>query len=161
MNFDEAFDRLIGHEGGYCFSPSDPGGETMWGVTAAVARTNGYTGPMKALPRDTAKSIYRRKYWDAIQAEKLPGALRFDVFDAAVNSGVSQAVKWLQRIAGVGDDGVIGPMTLSAAMKLDGTAAAAAYNGVRLDFMTSLPTWAAFGRGWARRIASNLQALKG
>jgi lysozyme family protein len=158
MNFDEAFDRLIGHEGGYSFSPSDPGGETMWGVTAAVARANGYAGPMKQLPRDTAKAIYQRKYWDAIQADKLPGALRFDVFDAAVNSGVSQAVKWLQRISGVGDDGVIGPMTLNAAAKLDGNAAAAAYNGIRLDFMTSLPTWGAFGRGWARRIASNLQA---
>ncbi|MGJ7512332.1 glycoside hydrolase family 108 protein [Variovorax sp. GT1P44] len=158
MNFDQAFDRLLGHEGGYSFSPSDPGGETMWGVTAVVARANGYAGAMKQLPRDTAKAIYQRKYWDAIQADKLPEALRFDVFDAAVNSGVSQAVKWLQRIAGVGDDGVIGPMTLNAASKLDGNAAAAAYSGVRLDFMTSLPTWGAYGRGWARRIASNLQA---
>lgn len=161
MNFDDAFDRLIGHEGGYSFSPSDPGGETMWGVTAKVAYANGYTGRMKDLPREKAKEIYRAKYWDAVKAEQLPLALRFEVFDAAVNSGVSQAVKWLQRIAGVVDDGVIGPMTLGAAAKLDGKSAAAAYNGMRLDFMTSLPTWTAFGRGWARRIASNLQALKG
>jgi lysozyme family protein len=160
MNFDDAFDRLLGHEGGYSFSPSDPGGETMWGVTAKVAYANGYTGRMKDLPREKAKEIYRAKYWDAIKADQLPAALRFEVFDAAVNSGVSQAVKWLQRVVGVGDDGVIGPMTLGAANKLDGKSAAAAYNGMRLDFMTSLPTWAAFGRGWARRIASNLQALK-
>ena len=160
MNFDEAFDRLIGHEGGYSFSPSDPGGETMWGVTAKVAYANGYTGRMKDLPRDTAKAIYRKQYWDAVKAEQLPLALRFEVFDAAVNSGVSQAVKWLQRVAGVGEDGIIGPMTLGAAAKLDGKSAAAAYNGIRLDFMTSLPTWAMFGKGWARRIASNLQALK-
>lgn len=161
MNFDEAFDRLIGHEGGYSFSPSDPGGETMWGVTAKVAIANGYTGRMKDLPRETAKAIYRKQYWDAVKAEQLPLALRFEVFDAAVNSGVGQAVKWLQRLVGVGDDGVIGPMTISAANKIDGKSAAAAYNGVRLDFMTSLPTWSMFGKGWARRIASNLQALKG
>lgn len=160
MDFDEAFDRLIGNEGGYVFSPSDPGGETMFGVTANVARANGYAGPMKQLPRDTAKAIYRKKYWDAIKADALPEALRFEVFDAAVNSGPTQAVKWLQRISGVGDDGAIGPMTLNAAAKLNGYAAAAAYNGVRLDFMTSLPTWGAFSRGWARRIASNLQAIK-
>jgi lysozyme family protein len=161
MNFDDAFDRLLGHEGGYSFSPSDPGGETMWGVTAKVAYANGYIGRMKDLPREKAKEIYKAKYWDAVQVDRLPLALRFEVFDAAVNSGVSQAVKWLQRVVDVGDDGVIGPMTLAAANKLDGKSAAAAYNGMRLDFMTSLPTWGAFGRGWARRIASNLQALKG
>lgn len=161
MNFDQAFDVLIGHEGGYANSPSDPGGETMWGVTKNVARANGYDGPMITLPRDAAKAIYRKQYWDAIQADKLPDVLRFHVFDAAVNSGVKQAVKWLQRVAGVGDDGVIGPMTLAASAKLDGYAAAAEYSGIRLDFMSSLPTWGAFGRGWARRIAANLQSVKG
>jgi lysozyme family protein len=159
MTFDESFDRLLGHEGGYSFSPSDPGGETMFGVTANVARANGYTGRMRDLPRDKAKEIYKAKYWDAVQADKLPEALRFEVFDAAVNSGVSQAVKWLQRVAGVADDGVLGPMTLNAAAKLSGYAAAAAYNGARLEFMTNLPTWGAFSRGWSRRIAENLQRL--
>jgi lysozyme family protein len=28
--FDEMFDRLIGHEGGYVNNPADPGGETNW-----------------------------------------------------------------------------------------------------------------------------------
>lgn len=159
MDFDSAFDRLIGHEGDYSFHPSDPGGETRFGVTQKVAFANGYTGRMRDLPRDKAKEIYRAKYWDAVQADKLPEALRFEVFDAAVNSGVSQAVKWLQRVAGVVDDGALGPMTLNAASKLNGYAAAAAYNGTRLDFMTSLPTWGAFSRGWARRIADNLKTL--
>lgn len=132
----------------------------MWGVTKNVARANGYDGAMMNLPRDTAKAIYRKQYWDAIQADKLPEVLRFHVFDAAVNSGNKQAVKWLQRLAGVTDDGVIGPMTVAAAGRLDGFSAAAQYSGIRLDFMTSLPTWGAFGRGWSRRIASNLQHIK-
>jgi lysozyme family protein len=159
MNFDQAFDRLIGHEGGYSNHPSDPGGETMWGVTKRVAQANGYDGAMMNLSRDKAKDIYRKQYWDAVQADKLPELLRFQVFDAAVNSGGKQAIKWLQRVANVGDDGVLGPMTLNAAAKLNPHEAVAEYNGIRLDFMTSLPTWSAFGRGWARRIASNLQAL--
>lgn len=128
----------------------------MWGVTASVARANGYSGRMHDLPRETAKAIYRKKYWDAIRADELPDALRFHVFDAAVNSGVTQAVKWLQRLAHVGEDGVIGPLTIAAAAKL-GPESGGAYSGLRLDFMTSLPTWGAFGRGWARRIAENLQ----
>ena len=158
MNFDQAFDALLGHEGGYSRHPDDPGGETMWGVTRKVAVQEGYSGEMRLLPRDTAKAIYRRRYWDAVKAEELPEVLRFTLFDAAVNSGVTQAVKWLQRALDVGEDGVIGPMTLQAAQKVP-MEVAVRITGFRLDFMTSLPTWGAFGRGWARRIASNLQRL--
>jgi hypothetical protein len=56
-------DPLLGREGGYVEQPSDAGGETNWGVTRAVARENGYAGPMAAMTRDQAKAIYRAKYW--------------------------------------------------------------------------------------------------
>ncbi len=32
MTFDEAFDRLVGNEGGYVNNPSDPGRETKFGI---------------------------------------------------------------------------------------------------------------------------------
>ena len=157
-NFDHCFERLLGHEGGYSAHPGDPGGETMWGITFRVARANGYAGPMRQMPVDAAKSIYRRMYWDAVQADKLPPSVRFDVFDAAVNSGVAQAAKWLQRSVGVTDDGVIGPATIAAAHTA-GVSLLAKFNGQRLEFMAGLPAWPSFGRGWARRIAANLQAV--
>jgi lysozyme family protein len=160
MNFDQAFDTLIGHEGGYAFHPSDPGGETMWGVTANVARKDGYTGEMILLPRERAKAIYRKKYWDAVQADKLPEPMRYSVFDAAVNSGTTRAVEWLQDAIDVGADGKMGPLTLAAAKKVDPVRAAILINALRLDFMTSLPTWGHFGKGWARRIVSNLKGIK-
>lgn len=160
MQFDDAFDMLIGHEGGYANDPHDPGGETMWGVTARVARADGYLGDMRSLPRDRAKDIYRAKYWDAIQADELPPEIRFTVFDSAVNSGTGQAVKWLQRALDVGEDGVIGPMTIDAALRTNGLRLAVRINATRLDFMTSLPTWGAYGRGWARRVAANLNSLE-
>jgi len=31
--FDDAFEALLGNEGGYANHPSDPGGETMWGAS--------------------------------------------------------------------------------------------------------------------------------
>lgn len=155
MNFDQSFDKLLGHEGAYSNNPADPGGETMWGVTARVARADGYTGPMRELPRDRAKSIYRRSYWDAVKADQLPDFVRFDVFDGAVNSGPEQSVKWLQRAAGAADDGIVGPKTIAAAVAA-GPALAARYNGHRLRFMTERNTWPTFGKGWARRIAANL-----
>lgn len=158
MNFDQAFDRLIGHEGGYSNHPNDPGGETMWGVTKRVAQSHGYQGAMKDLPRDTAKEIYRIDYWAPVRADELPDSLRFDVFDGAVNSGVAQSTKWLQSAVGALVDGKIGPNTLAKAQSSD-PFAVARYNGQRLEFMAGLSTWPSFGRGWARRIASNLKEL--
>lgn len=159
MNFDEAFDALLGHEGTYSRHPDDPGGETMWGITRKVALQEGYSGDMHVLPREFAKDIYRRRYWDAVKADSLPDALRFSVFDAAVNSGVTQAVKWLQQAVDVGDDGILGPMTLQASQRANGLRTAVKVNALRLDFLTSLPIWGQFSRGWARRIATNLQLL--
>jgi lysozyme family protein len=159
VKFDEAFDILLGHEGGYSNHPSDPGGETMWGITRRVAVKEGYTGDMHVLPREKAKEIYRKRYWNAMRCDSMPDALKYTLFDAAVNSGPEQATVWLQRALDVRDDGVLGPLTLEAAQRGNGLRLAIKVNAERLDFMTSLPTWGAFGRGWARRIVGNLKGL--
>ena len=62
-DFNEAFDALIGNEGGYSNNAADPGGETMWGITKRVAVASGYMGQMKDLPRETAKQIAKKNYW--------------------------------------------------------------------------------------------------
>jgi murein L,D-transpeptidase YcbB/YkuD len=157
MNFDTAFTILMKHEGGYSNHADDTGGATMWGVTEAVARANGYTGEMRKLPQEFARKVYRAAYWDAVRADELPEAVRYSVFDAAVNSGVKRAVRWLQEAVGTNADGVIGPKTLAAVRQQVPDALNAKYNGVRLQFMTDLSNWSSFGKGWARRIASNLQ----
>lgn len=156
MNFDQAFDVLLGHEGGYVNNPADPGGATRWGITARVALQNGYTGDMRAFPVEQAKVIARRSYWDAAQIESLPDEVRFDVFDTAYNSGVSRAAKLLQLAADVPDDGVIGPHTLTAVRAMNPWCLAMRFNGFRLRFLVTLPTWGSFGKGWANRVATNL-----
>lgn len=156
MNFDVAFEKLLGHEGGYSNHPADPGGATNWGITQAVARQNGYTGDMRDLRPDQAKAIYRALYWDAVRADELPPDVRFHIFDAAVNSGVVQAIRWLQRAVGAEADGVLGAQTLKAVSFLPASVIAARYSGHRLAFMVGLKTWPTFGGGWARRIANNL-----
>lgn len=157
MNFDKSFEHLLIHEGGYSNIKADPGGETMMGITKAVAAAHGYTGPMQQLPLETAKAIYKSSYWDKVKADELPEAVKFHVFDAAVNSGTTQAIKWLQRAVGAVDDGILGPATLSAVKEADPATVVAKYTGERLTFMTKLKTWQVFGTGWARRLASNLQ----
>lgn len=156
MNFDQSFEALIGHEGGYSNNPADPGGETMYGVTKRVAVANGYAGAMKDLPLDTAKAIYRKSYWDTVRADELPDAVRFDVFDCSVNSGPGQAIRFLQRATGVAEDGRLGPVTIRAVAAMDPQLLDKRLNGYRLKFMCELKTWPTFGRGWAARIAANL-----
>lgn len=156
MNFEKAFDILLGHEGGFVDHPKDPGGATRYGVTQLVARKYGYRGDMKEFPLSEAKIIARAAYWDEVEADSMPDAIRFDLFDGAYNSGPVQAIKWLQRAATADDDGVIGPKTLAAVRAADPQKLAKRYNGFRLMFLTDLGTWPTFGRGWARRVAHNL-----
>ena len=156
MNFDASFDRLLGFEGGYSFNAADPGGETMWGITLKTALLNGYRGEMRLMPRDFAKGVYLRSYWQAVRADELPQGLRYAVFDAAVNSGPAQAIKWLQRAVGASEDGVLGPVTLGSAKAYPEDRTLRRMLGYRLKTMRDLPQWGAFSRGWADRIASLL-----
>lgn len=153
MNFDEAFDRLLGHEGKYSNDPADPGGETNWGISKrAYPDLN-----IKALTHDDAKLIYRRDFWNRINADRLFDGVAFQLFDFAVNSGIETAVRYFQRALGVADDGHWGPVSQAAADKMTETDQIMLLNAERLDFMSRLSTWATFSRGWARRIAGNLR----
>lgn len=153
MNLTQSMKQLLGNEGGFVDHPKDPGGATNYGITQRVAREHGFQGDMRNFPISMARGIYEADYWKPIKADQLPDSLRFHVFDAAVNSGPAQAIKWLQRAAGVAEDGIVGPRTISAASMVT----PAKYSAIRLRFMTGLSTWTTFGKGWARRIADNLE----
>jgi lysozyme family protein len=152
MVFDAAFERLIGHEGGYVNHPSDPGGETKFGISRRAYPGENIAG----MTLERAKQLYARDYWGPAGCEAVPPGIKFDLFDMAVNSGVRAAVKTLQRAAGETDDGILGPRTLQAVQSMRPDRLVARFNGHRLDLLASLPTWPTFGRGWARRIAANL-----
>ena len=111
MTFDDAFDKLIGHEGGYVYDPRDPGGETKYGISKrAYPDLN-----IQSLTLDQAKAMYRKDYWDKLRLQELPEAIRYSLFETAVNAGIKQAVTLLQRAAGVAEDGVIGRVTIAEA----------------------------------------------
>ncbi len=157
LTFDEIFDRLIGHEGGYVNHPKDPGGETNWGITKNTAVANGYTGSMKALTREQAKAIYKTAYWERAQCEKYDSAIGYQLFDMVVNHGPGNGIRMLQRAVGVADDGRVGPITINA-IKLKTVAdVLVLMNAERLEFFAKLNTFPTFGRGWTRRVAGNLR----
>ena len=154
MNWDDAFEKVIGHEGGYVNNPNDPGGETKYGISKRSYPDEDIAG----MTLTRAKEIYKRDYWDKCRCDELPHPVDFITFDAAVNSGCTRAAKWLQQaMTGVQVDGLIGRRTTAASHALNPYAVAARASGNRLRWMTGLSTWEHFGKGWARRIADNLR----
>lgn len=157
LNFTQIFNRLIGHEGGYVNDPRDPGGETNWGITKRTAQANGYQGSMQAMTREQAYKIYYSAFWLRYQCDKMPEAVAYQFFDAAVNHGLGNASRMLQRAVGVVDDGVIGNMTIAAIKKMAISDVIMRLNAERLEFYCKLSTFTTFGKGWVRRVAGNLK----
>jgi lysozyme family protein len=153
-SFDDAFTELIGNEGGYSNNPADPGGETMWGVTARVAREWGYAGAMKDLLLDTAKQIAKVKYWDPYLCDQLEPHVAFQVLDASYNGG--EPAQWLQQAVGAVVDGSVGAKTIAAARLTDPDKIIMRFDAYRLKWLGTRKIWPDFGHGWANRIADNL-----
>lgn len=157
LTFIQIFNRLIGHEGGYVNDPRDPGGETNWGITKRTAQANGYQGSMRAMTREQAYKIYYSAFWLRYQCDKMPEAVAFQFFDAAVNHGLGNASRMLQRAVNVADDGIIGNMTIAAIKKMAISDVIMRLNAERIEFYCKLSTFATFGKGWIRRVAGNLK----
>jgi lysozyme family protein len=154
--FDNAFAQTVGNEGGYANLPNDPGGETMWGITAAVARANGYQGAMRDMPIYVAKAIYKARYWSPLRCDDLNPSVADDLFDIAVNHGVDTAAKCLQSVVGVKVDGNIGPVTIAAANAKSADKVVMGLISLRITRYTLDKNWSAFGKGWANRAARML-----
>lgn len=156
--FQKSLQKVLVHEGGYVNHPKDPGGATNQGVTQKVyddyRESKGLKSrSVKNLEQLELEEIYRVRYWNAIKGDSLPAGVSYVVFDGAVNSGVAQSTKWLQRALGVNPDGVIGPATLNAVKDWKN------YDNLidkicdrRLAFLKALKTWSTFGRGWQARV---------
>ncbi len=162
--FNKFISRLLTHEGGYSDVRSDPGNWTggavgvgeLRGTKFGIAAASYPDLDIRALTLGAAIEIYRRDFWLRAGCDRMPPAVAFQLLDGAVNSGIRQATRWLQRAVDVADDGLIGPATLTAIQRADPNDIVLRFLSARLDFMTRLKAWPSFSAGWARRIAANL-----
>ncbi|EQA96711.1 glycoside hydrolase family 108 protein [Sphingobium baderi] len=93
-------EEVLTNEGGYVNDSRDRGGETNFGITVATARANGYTGPMKAMTRDFARSVYMKQYVVAPGFDKIAAismSVAAELVDTGVNMGPKVASTFLQR----------------------------------------------------------------
>lgn len=153
LAFELAIGRVLGSEGGYVNHPSDPGGETNWGISKrSYPKVN-----IKKLTRDQAVAIYYRDFWTPVGGDNLSPIIAYQCLDAAVNHGLGTARRMMQRALGVADDGVFGPVTFAMLRKIDQNDFIMRFVAERLEFYTRLGTWDKFGKGWTRRMAESLR----
>lgn len=154
--FEDVFNRVIGHEGGYVNDPRDPGGETKFGISKrSYPNVN-----IADLTVEDARAIYLSDYWGKLRADELPPPLDEFLFDFAVNSGVTTAAMALQGAVGALRDGSIGPKTIEAVRRHP------LREVLRLVFVDRAMVFALskndaiYGRGWfARLFDKTTQAL--
>src|SRR5579862_2387533 len=123
QTYEEAITKVFKDEGGYTNDAADPGGPTNWGITIFDARMywkpNATAADVKSMPKSVAEDIYRKHYANPIQYDSLPAGVDYAVLDYGINSGNSRAIRVLQSILNVNQDGVVGPVTIAAANKHD------------------------------------------
>lgn len=154
-NFERALAIVLRHEGGFVNHPNDPGGMTNNGITKKVY--DAYMGKvtteqeMRDMPENHVAEIYKKQYWDRVNADSLASGLDLSVFDWAVNSGCGRAVKALQKCVGVKQDGGLGPITLKSVNEHDAEELIEMMSVERETFYRKLKTFEHFGKGWLRR----------
>ena len=142
--FKLAYDKTLGHEGGYSFDPNDRGGETYKGISRAnfpnwegwriidLVKANVNRNELdKVLAADEnlqafVLDFYRINFWLALKLEKIAEQeIAEELFDTAVNQGLKTAAKYFQQAlnllnnnqkhySNISEDGNIGDGTIKA-----------------------------------------------
>lgn len=167
LNRDQVLDFISLSEGGYVNHPRDPGGATDRGITQRTFDAwNAMKGlparPVRGISEQEARDILAAQYLDPVRFDDLPSGLDYAMADYSVNSGPGRAARELQRILGIGADGVVGAQTLSAVAAYPGGVEAliVALCQARMRFLRGLPTFDAFGRGWTTRVMGRLEGFQ-
>lgn len=150
----DIIDRVIAREGGAKVTrdPIDPGGVTKYGISKR-------TYPdvdIENLTYEQAKDIYIRDYFVGTRIIMLPTELQEPVLDFCVHSGEKHAVRYLQKVLNVDQDGRIGPKTLTAVRQQNLTQLLSAYQRERVLFLcrqvAAKPIKVKYLVGWVARV---------
>lgn len=185
--FMEAYGITLIHEGNYSNDSIDVGGETFKGISRKYYPSwSGWEiiGGAKKLASFPAciindrklntlvKSFYKANYWDRFWGDEISNQeIANELFDTAVNMGVSRAVKFLQaglnllnrnqqNYPDITEDGKFGKNTLRTLkvyllydnagylLKIMNVLQGAHY----INYMKKSPTQEKFARGWLKRV---------
>lgn len=159
--FSEALPVILRFEGGFLHNGDDPRSATNKGITQktynAWRRSKGLAPKaVRVISDEDVEVIYHHAYWMKGNCDELPWPASLAHFDACVSHGPRNAVKLLQRAAGVSDDGVFGPMTLAAVEVIHPDALVNGMLWKRLEFYEAIAMHRAASRkfllAWLSRV---------
>ena len=177
MNVEEMIDDILVREGGFVNHPDDKGGPTNHGVTQATLseylQRDASVQDVKDLDIDTARDIYKKRYYQGPKIDRLPESIQPFVFDCAINHGSRRAIKFVQKVcneSGFGqlsEDGLMGAKTATGAdqcCKEMGKWMLLTLIQERkqfyLEIVVNNPRQKTFLKGWMNRANSFLENLK-
>lgn len=164
--FDKSMEFILSHEGGMSLDPDDDGNWTggekgkgeLKGTKYGISSASFPDLDIAALTITDAKALYFKNYWLVCKCDKLPSPLALTTMDAAVNQGTSAASRMLQEALGVKVDGVIGPVTLNAAVNSNLKQSLPDMVAARAWRYATTKNVQRYGKTWFRRLAACHQA---
>lgn len=190
-NFSIAHAFTARWEGGLSDDAADRGGLTKFGVDLAMMQDIASTqtgrdtldrmgiilpvtrNTIKNLTETQAASIYRWQAWEMLNLDQIPLRPAVVLYDAAVNSGPRQSVKFAQRgynaCVAYGQpldtDGIMGPATRTAMQQADTDKILMAMLDQREQFFNDLvrakPSQEVFLAGWLNRVTDLRRYVRG
>jgi hypothetical protein len=160
-NFDDFIEIVFKNEGGFSDNKDDTGGATMYGISSVYNPE--YTTKIKnrKLTKEDAKAIYKNKYYNPLQIKMLNNPrLRFQVFDFAVNAGISRAISTLKQVVKLDTKASIADTVKKANfLEEGGYNVWLNYKLARIKYYTSIATGTKyqFLKSWLNRTNSDLK----
>jgi len=158
-------------EGGYANIAADKGGETYAGIARKFwpswsgwsfidgikqgrkIRNNEKFENLNELVLDFYRAMWSGRNFSSIASQEVASI----IFDFYVNSGAA-AIKRVQKIVGVSQDGVLGKDTVSQINKRNASTLHDQIKKARIEFYNAIvkrdPTQNVFLKGWLKRIES-------
>ena len=151
-------------EGGFVNHANDPGGATKEGITQTTYDTYRdkkglLRRPVISLTEQERTDIYTSMYWDPCRCSEMSYPLALVVFDCAVNCGVKQSIRFLQRALKCADDGIVGAETLGLLRAVDDQRTLAIQlvqmrEQFYKDLIARKPSMNVFLKGWFNRTSA-------
>lgn len=157
--------KILRWEGGFVDDPMDHGGATNKGVTLSTWRKVGYdkdgdedidVDDIRLLTWTDATVVLKKFYWDRWRADEIRNQSVADILVDWVWCSGKWGIVIPQRLLGVKDDGIAGPMTLKI---LNAVNQKVFFDGIvfeRQEFIKRIiqrdPSQKRFYNGWMNRL---------
>ena len=146
--------KTLAHEGGFVNNLADSGGPTKYGITQKDLPNT----PIETLTEEQATEYYLEHYVKPYYTQIENQDVLDKLFDSGVLFGIGSAVKVLQIVLALKDDGDFGPVTLA---KVNDSEPVSLLNAFKTGLVThaiaiasSRPQDRVFLRGWITRVNS-------